>query len=201
MKKLKLLLACFLLICVVKQSDAQPKVPSCEKRRADVKMLTDKDGAALLNAKPTLMDFAGFLNEKPPVTLDKSNPKDKTQPRLPSEKEVVQLIAFITTITITGDEHNFRMVLRYPDSEATMVAVLPNPDCPALDKFPAVRAQFRQTWKELTTIMDKLSQENNPVKVKITGVRFWDVYGGERGSNANGLELHPVLNVIQVPNN
>jgi hypothetical protein len=80
-----------------------------------------------------------------------------------------------------------------------MVAVLPNPDCPALDKFPAVRAQFRQTWKELTLIMKKLSQESNPVKVKITGVRFWNAHGGERGSSVYGIELHPVLSVIQVP--
>ena len=198
---MKLLFACFLLICVVIQSNAQPKVLSCEKWRAEVKMLTDKDGAALLNAKPRVMDFAGFLNEKPPVTLDKSSPKDKTQPRLQSEKEVIQLVAFITSITITKDENDFRMVLRYPDSEATMVAILPNPDCPTLDKFPAIRAQFRQTWKELTTIMDKLSKESNPVKVKITGVRFWNAPGGERGTSANGLELHPVLGVIQVPNN
>jgi hypothetical protein len=199
MKKVTLLFACLLMICIVIQGQAQTKVSTCEQWRSDVKMLTDKGGAALLNAKPTVMDFSVFLNEKPPVTLDKINPKDKTQPRLPSEKEVIQIIAFITTITITADEHDFRMVLRYPDSEETMVAVLPNPDCPALDKFPAVRAQFRQTWKELTLIMKKLSQESNPVKVKITGVRFWNAPGGERGSSVYGIELHPVLSVIQVP--
>ncbi|MGA3012873.1 MAG: hypothetical protein ABSD71_02435 [Bacteroidales bacterium] len=201
MKKVTLLFACLLMICVVIKSQAQPKAFSCEQWRADVKMLTDKDGAALLNAKPIVMDFSVFLDAKAPLTLDKNNLKDKNQPRLSSEKEVIQLIAFITSITITGDDHNFRMVLRYPDSEATMVAVLPNPDCPALDKFPAIRAQFRQTWKELTTIMDRLSKESNPIKVKITGVRFWNAPGGERGSSANGIEIHPVLSIIQVPNN
>jgi len=198
MKKVILLFACLLMICIVIQSQAQTKVPTCDQWRSDVKILTDKGGAALLNAKPTVLDFSVFLNEKPPVTLDKTNPKDKTQPRLASEKEVIQIIAFITTITITADEHDFRMVLRVPDSEATMVAVLPNPDCPALDKFPTIRAQFRQTWKELTLIMNKLSQESNPIKVKITGVRFWNVPGDERGACVNGVELHPVLSVIQI---
>ena len=199
MKKVNLLLTISMVLFMAIQINAQQVIKSCEQWRADVKMLTDKGGAELLKATPLVMDFNSFVETKAPMALDKKSIKDKTQVRLPSEKQVVEIIAYITTITFTEDGHSFKMVLRYPDSNSTMIAVLPNPDCPALDKFPAIRAQFKETWKTLAGLMNKISQESNPVKVKITGVRFWNAPSGERGSSANGIEIHPVLKVTEVP--
>jgi hypothetical protein len=173
----------------------QQKSLQCGQWRQDVKTLTDKGGASLLNANPVVTDFDHFLDAQAPRSLDLKSTTDKTQHRFPSEKEVVEIDAYITTITFTEDEHNFRMVLRSQGSEHTMFAELPNPDCQLLDRFPAQRAQFSQTWKELSGIMDRISKDSKPVKVKITGVRFWDAPGIERGESASGAEICPILKV------
>jgi hypothetical protein len=199
MKKMNLFLTMAFILISVLQSYAQQKPLQCGQWRWDIKTLTDKDGAGLLMAKPVVMAFGDFMAAKAPRKLDEKNVTDKTQPRFPSEKEVVEFTAYITTITITEDDHDFRMVLKSPGSDATLLAELPNPDCATFDKFPLQRASFKQTWKELTTIMDKISGNSKPVKVKISGVRFWDVPTGERGASPSGLEIHPVLNVNILP--
>jgi hypothetical protein len=199
MKTVNLFVTLSLLFCAIIQSKGQQEMQSCDQWRGDVKMLTDKGGSALLKAKPLVMDFDSFLETKAPILLDKSNVKDKTQPRLPSEKEVFEITAYITTITFTENENDFEMYLKSPDSDATMLAILPNPNCPTLDKFPAQRAQFRQTWDKLTEIMDEISQDSRPLKVKITGVRFWNIPNGDRGTSPSGVEIHPVLNVTVIP--
>jgi len=187
------------MMVAVTQSYAQQKSLNCGQWRWDVKTLTDNDGAALLNAKPMVTEFDRMVVTTPPRKLDEKSEQDKTQPRFPSEKQLVEFTAYITTITITGDDHDFKMLLKSPVSDATMYAELPDPDCASLDKFPAQRARFKQTWKELTAIMEKISNDSKPLKVKITGVRFWDAQTGERGASANGLEIHPVLNVTLLP--
>jgi hypothetical protein len=199
MKRMNIRVTVLLILAVVIQSHAQQKSLKCGDWRWDVKSLTDKEGAGLLKAKPVIMDFGQLLDATAPRKLDVSNEKDKIQPRFTSEKEVVEITAYITSITITQDDHDFSMVLKSPASGATMLAELPNPDCASLDKFPAQRAQFKKTWKDLSLIMEKISGNSKPVKVKITGVRFWDAPTGGRGESPNGLEIHPVLSVTILP--
>jgi len=199
MKKMRLLVIVSLMLVAVIQSYTQQKSFKCGQWRWDIKTLTDKDGAGLLKAKPVVMNFDRFLDAKAPRTLNEKSSKDKTQPRFPSEKEVVEITAYITTITIAEDDHDFKLVLKSPDSDATMLGELPNPNCSSLDKFPIQRTQFKQTWKVLSGIMDKINGNNKPIKVKITGVRFWDAPQGEHGASSNGLEIHPILKVTILP--
>ena len=192
-------IASTLLSVVAIHSFAQQKSLQCGQWRWDVKTLTDKDGAALLKAQPKAMEFDRILFSMPPRTLDKKSATDKVQPRFPSEKEVLEFTAYITTINITEDDHDFRIVLKSPGSDNTMLGELPNPDCATFSRFPEQRANFKQTWEQLSAIMTRISGDSKPVKVKITGVRFWDAPTGERGANISGLEIHPVLSVIVIP--
>jgi len=199
MKKMIGLVIMSLFFVGITQNYAQQKSLQCGQWRGDVKTLTDKEGAALLKAKPVEKELGMILDAKAPGMLDEKSETDKTQPRFPSEKEVVEFTAFITTITITDSDHDFRMVLKSPGSDATFLGELPNPDCATFDKFPAQRNLFRKTWKELSVIMDKISKDSKPLKVKITGVLFWDAPRGERGASSSGLEIHPVLSVTVLP--
>lgn len=199
MNKLIILVIMSLLFVAIPQSYAQQKSMQCGQWRWDVKTLTDKDGTGLLMAKPVEMEFGQILGTKAPRKLDGKSETDKIQPRFASEKVVVEFTAFITSITITDNDHDFRMVLKSPGSEDTFLGELPNPNCATFDKFPGQRNLFDKTWKDLSMIMEKISKDSKPVKVKITGVRFWDAPDGERGASSSGLEIHPVLNVTLLP--
>jgi len=198
MKKVMTIVLISLIVVTVSQSRAQQKQMQCGQWRWDVKTLTDREGSALLNAKPVSTGFDQFLQAQAPRKMDKTNKADKIQPRFPSEKEVVEITAYITSITVTEKDHDFLMVLKSPLTELTCFAELPNPDCVTFDKFPEQRKLFSKVWKDLVPIMDKISGNNRPVKVKIKGIPFWDVPDGERGASSTGLEIHPVLNVVVV---
>ena len=114
MKKMRLLVIVSLMLVAVIQSYTQQKSFKCGQWRWDIKTLTDKDGAGLLKAKPVVMNFDRFLDAKAPRTLNEKSSKDKTQPRFPSEKEVVEITAYITTITIAEDDHDLRVALENP---------------------------------------------------------------------------------------
>jgi hypothetical protein len=197
MKKIHLFVSISLLFMAALGFSQQKS--KCGQWRWDVKTLTDKDGAALLKAKPVAREFRQFLSATAPRHLDKKSESDKTQPRFTSEKMVVEITAYITSMTITADDHDFLLIVKSPISDETMFAELPDPDCATFDKFPALRAHFKQTWKQLSELMDKISKDSKPLKVKITGVPFWDAIPGERGGSSNGFEIHPVLSVTLLP--
>jgi hypothetical protein len=182
------------LPCQTRQQSMQ-----CGQWRWDVKTLTDKEGAGLLSARPVSTGFDEFLKAKAPRKLDENIAADKNQARFPSEKEVVEITAYITSVTITEKDHDFQMILKSPLTALTCFAELPNPGCTTFDQFPEQRKLFRKTWNDMGAIMDKISGNSRPVKVKITGVPFWDAPGGERGASSSGLEIHPVLKVTVVP--
>jgi hypothetical protein len=194
MKKMNLLVTLSLFFVAVTISCAQTKMV-CGTWRWDVKTLTDPGGSKLLNAKPMAREFGEFLNSMSPRKLDINNSNDKNQQRFTSEKTVVEITATIISMTISMDDHDFRMTLKSPSSDLTMFAELPDPDCATFDKFPALRAHFKQTWKTLSELMDKISKDSKPIKVKVTGVPFWDAVPAERGASSSGLEIHPVLSV------
>jgi hypothetical protein len=177
----------------------QKKGIKCGDWRWDVKTLTDKGGTAILKSKPVEVKFDQFLQSMSPRKLAKDNDKDRAQARFTSEKEVVEMTAYITSMTISQEDHDFMMVLKSPDSDATMMAELPNPECSSLSKFTLQQEQFKKTWSELSCLMDKISQNSKPIKVKITGVRFWDAVPGQRGASENGIEIHPVIKVTVLP--
>lgn len=199
MKKVMIIAILSLVVVNAIKCRAQQKQIQCGQWRWDVKTLTDREGSALLNAKPVITGFDQFLEAKSPRKLDENNKADQIQPRFPSERKVVEITAYITTLTVSEKDHDFRMVLKSPLSERTCFAELPNPGCATFDKFQEHRKLFTKLWNDLVPIMDKISGNSRPVKVRITGVPFWDAPSGERGASSSGLEIHPVLSVVVLP--
>lgn len=199
MKRIPVIAVLSFLVILAVQSQDRVKSMQCGQWRWTVKTLTDRQGAGLLTVKPVAKDFDQFLQAKAPRKLDTKSETDMNLPRFPSEKEVVEITAYITSISITEKDHDFQLVLKSPLSSNTCFAELPNPGCTTFDQFPEQRKLFGKTWNDMGAIMDKISSNSRPVKVKITGVPFWDAPNGERGASTTGLEIHPVLNIVVLP--
>jgi hypothetical protein len=173
----------------------------CGTWRWDVKTLTDQDGAALLSHPATPSSINELVKEKPPKTLHASKPSDGTKPRYSSESQVVEIIAMVTAVKTEADDSDMHFVLKSTDSDKTMVGEIPDPNCPNFEKFPQLKDFFTKTRADGKAIWDKLKKTHKPVKVRITGVPFWDGVHSKPpiGSSKYCREIHPILTIVQEP--
>jgi hypothetical protein len=163
--------------------------------RWDVKTLTDNLGIEILSRSPLDSTISQLVSVRPPVRTFVLSKKDGHLPRFSSEKYLVRVIAYVEKIKIQGDQ-DYHVVLRSPDSKASMIGEIPDPDCSSLSEFPVLKDKFRSVRNQGDSIRDQLKESKKPVLVEITGVPFWDApHFWVRGSSRTGREIHPILNI------
>src|SRR5262249_23889034 len=88
---------------------------------------------------------------------------------------------------------DYHMVIA--DSQGrTMMAEIPSPDSvPSSSPFAAGIAHARAQFDAMFNVTENF--QNVEVPVHITGVAFFDYKEGQAGQAANGIELHPVLDI------
>ena len=82
----------------------------------------------------------------------------------------------------------------------TMIAEIPDPACvgagsPFAAKIQAARAAFDAKYTATTSF------QTANIPVQLTGVGMFDFLHGQTGVAPNGIELHPVLNIVFNPGN
>ena len=171
--------------------------PKCGKWRWDVKTITDKQGIALLTKSPVKSSISELVINMPPKLLYSSNHSHGNEPRLPSENQVVEIIAYVTKVKHESDDSDLHFILKSPDSENTMIGEIPDPACSTFDKFPVLRKHFTKTREDGATVWDQWKSSKRPVKVKITGVPFWDGVHSKKTKGASSFcrEIHPILSI------
>ena len=176
--RLKLTLSLFLPVFLVSGllvfSQHRRDPNKCGTWRWDIKTLTDKEGPSLLNRKPIQTSLDQLVSVRPPKVLYDNNRSDGLLPRYPTEKLVVEIDAYVVKMKYEQDDHDLHLILRSVSSNETMVGEIPDPRCPTFDTFPALRNWFGKTREDGYKIWDKLKKTHMPVKVRITGVPFWD---------------------------
>ena len=162
----------------------------CGKERWDVKTLTDPD--------TTFIDFDNIISTTIHDQCELPKPsKIKNKPRLKSERTVYELIGYVTSFKLE-DDRDYHVVIEDPETEETMVVEILDPDCPGIEStsryetFKEVRDWFKKLFKPTSSFKTKR------VKVKLTGVGFFDFIHGQRGMAPNGREIHPVLSMEKV---
>lgn len=175
---------------------SQTNTNSCGTWRWDVKTLTDKGGIDLLSKTPIHTTIDQLIPVLPPKVLHASSPMDGKLPRYAREKQVVEIIAFVTEIK-TEDDHDLHFVLKSITSNNTMVGEIPDPACPDFDNNSVLKELFQKTREAGTKVKESLKQTNKPVKVKITGIPFWDGAHSTRPTGASKYfrEIHPILSI------
>ncbi len=162
----------------------------CGVERWSVKTGTDPD--------------AGLVNLNSPIATTISNLSAITAPSTLPDNQRVQttettvwvLNATLTKFVLAYDS-DYHMVLT-DAAGRTMIAEIPSPSCvgpgsPLAAGIAHARAQFDAMFTATTAFQTV----NMPVQ--ITGVGFFDYLEGQEGIAPNGIELHPVIDIVFNP--
>jgi hypothetical protein len=124
-------------------------------------------------------------------------------PRTANEDSVYVLEAFLKGFK-TEPDGDYHLIIQDTAAEATMLAEIPDPDADWTTRSGRTE-QFRSARAALDKIVGKpkssLTVPSNPVKLRITGIGFFDpphLALSHEGSAKNGREIHPVLKLEAV---
>jgi uncharacterized protein (TIGR03437 family) len=162
----------------------------CGVERWPVKTGTDADANLVNMNSVTPTTIAALSALSPP-----SNKPDNNRVA-PTETTVFGLSATLTEYKLE-DDSDYHLVLQDPDGK-TMIVEIPLPACvgvfsPFLQSITNARSQFNARL----TATSSFKTANIPVQIR--GVGFFDFIHGQTGVAPNGIELHPVLDVVLYP--
>jgi hypothetical protein len=172
--------------------------PKCGEWRWDIKTLTDPQGVGLLTKQPIKSSIDELVVPKPPKVLYADNYSDGQEPRMSSETQVVEIIAYVTKVKHESDDSDLHLILKSPNSENTMIGEIPDPACSTFDRFPLLRTYFTKTRQDVYRVWDFWKNAKHPIKVKVTGITFWDgihAQNNPKGASQYCREIHPILSI------
>ncbi len=168
----------------------------CGSDRWTLKTLTDVDVQNV--------DFTGI--QKKTVAQLTALPKPNKRPKLnrvpPTELQTFEVKANLTEFGAEKDRDFHIVIADAGVPSKTMVIEIPDSACQGacasahLAEFLDARKAFITHCGAPTT---KFKRVDPPVKVTVTGVGFFDPPKHGTGAAANGIELHPVLNITFDP--
>ena len=165
----------------------------CGTERWPVKTLTDAD-AADVNFNPSATSVADLRGLTKP-TIRPANGRVG-----PTELTTFRVHALLIGWKIENSDRDMRLIIADPGNPTqTMIAEIPSPTCSRVcnsvhsREFEAARAAL---INQLGSPSSNLRTLSPPPRIIVTGVGFFDFLHGQRGSASNGIELHPVLEVV-----
>ena len=163
----------------------------CGVERWPVKTGTDPDAGlvSLSSANPATIGSLTAIT--PPALLPDNN-------RVKPTETTVWVINATLVKYVQAYDSDYHMVLT-DSAGRTMIAEIPAPGCvgpgsPFAAGIAHARAQFDAMFTATTTFQ----AANMPVQ--ITGVGFFDYLEGQEGLAPNGIELHPIIDILFNPN-
>lgn len=164
----------------------------CGGERWSVKIGSDADvGLVNLNS-PTPTTLATLTNLSPPRTI----PDNKRAQ--PTETTLWVINATLKQYQKQADSDYHLLLIDGAGHQ--MIAEIPSPNCmasgsPFASGVSRARAQFDAKFTATSAL------KNANVPVQITGVGFFDYLAGQTGVAPNGIELHPILDIVFNPTN
>jgi hypothetical protein len=163
----------------------------CGVERWSVKTGTDPD-AGLVSLSSVNPATIGSLTA---ITTPASLPDNK---RVQPTETTVWVISATLVKYVRAYDSDYHMVLA-DSAGRTMIAEIPAPGCvgpgsPFAAGIAHARAQFDAMFTATTTF------QTANVPVQITGVGFFDHLEGQEGLAPNGIELHPIIDIVFNPN-
>src|SRR5215471_8545128 len=162
----------------------------CGVERWSVKTGTDPDsGLVNLNSSTntTIAAMRAFAAPNPIPANNRVSPAETT---------VWVINATLTLFKLESDS-DYHLVLQ-DASGNTMITEIPSPTCvgagsPFLADIQNARAKFDAQFTATTSF------QTANIPVQVTGVGMFDFLHGQTGVAPNGIELHPVLNIVFNP--
>src|SRR5258706_14062060 len=182
-----------LLACVVAMGASQAPsllAQSCGVERWSVKTGTDAEiGSVNLSSQSsnTIVTMRGWTAPNPIPANNRVSPFETT---------VWVLNATLTQYKLEGDS-DYHLVLSDAAGN-TMIVEIPLPACvgsgsPFLSGITNARTEFNARFTPTTSF------QTANIPVRVTGVGMFDFLHGQTGVAPNGIEIHPVLDVVFNP--
>lgn len=165
----------------------------CGMERWAVK--TSADGATV-NYQPIERTIAA-LNMLPAPTRAELDAKPNT--RFPAELSTYTVTGYLVGFKAEADEDFHIVIADLTDPKITMVAEMPSGNC-VPPGIKASSSDLRVSWeKRFGKASTKFKRfKAKKIKIKITGIGFFDFLHGQTGVAKNGFELHRVLDWKEV---
>ncbi|HVS20426.1 MAG TPA: hypothetical protein VHD88_01195, partial [Pyrinomonadaceae bacterium] len=181
-----------LSFCIVLLIFLPPRTfAQCGVERWSVKTGTDADVGLVNLSSATATTIASLSARAAP------NPIPDNNRVRPTETTLFVVNATLKEYVLAYDS-DYHMVL-VDEAGRTMIAEIPAPSCvgpgsPFASGIAHARAQFDAMFTATTGF------QTANVPVQVTGVGFFDHLEGQEGVAPNGIELHPIINIIFNPN-
>jgi hypothetical protein len=164
----------------------------CGVERWAVKTGTDADSGTVNTSVSTTTTIANMRALTAPGTLPANN---RVQP---TESTVFVINATLTEYKLETDS-DYHIVIQ-DASGNTMITEIPSPSCVgAGSPFATMISSARSKFDGQLHATTSFQTANIPVQIK--GVGFFDFLHGQTGVAPNGIELHPVLDIVFNPGN
>ena len=143
------------------------------------------------------------LTSSSPTTISTLTSLAAPQPIPPTSRvsptETTEWIINATLVEFKLEHDSDYHLVITDDSGTTMIGEIPSPTCvdsasPLASAIAHARAQFDAVF----TPSSSFQQANVPVQIK--GVAMFDFLHGQTGVAQNGIEIHPVLDIVFNPN-
>lgn len=167
--------------------------PHAEKYRWSIKLLIDTAGQRVYGLQVQASTIKELVRIKRPANAQLG------KRRAAAEKLKVKVAC---TIIATGLEDDGDYHLIIVSGKDTMIAEIPNPKGVTLSGVEeATLSGLKTDYTSARTFINtktgkpkkKITTLSTPLKVKLTGICFFDKKGHGKGHAKNGIELHPVL--------
>ena len=184
--------------------EARDLLGAAVHERWAVKTAADPDAGTLTDQVPTEGTIQALIDLPVPPLLPPNGRSDG------AEKTVWSVEATLTAYRAEADG-DYHMVIA-DDAGRTMIAEIPKPgDITGRSYFADGIAGARRTFDQHFQISESPGQPTPPgvavsafhavsVPIRLVGLGFFDFGHGQRGVAPNAIELHPVVNVVFVPN-
>ncbi len=162
---------------------------TCGVERWAVKILADPDAAKVQVDSPQTATIEDLRAMSAAFYATKN-------PRSTAEEQVYTVEGFLVGYKIERGDSDLHVVIRN-DAGESMIVEFPHPDCMLgsriLKQATEARAKFLGLLRTPPT--SRFVRVRKPIRVRVTGVLFFDRVHGQTGVAPNGVELHPVLEI------
>lgn len=163
---------------------------SCGAERRDVKALLDKESSKIKwGTNKTTVKAMSKL-----VQLFPKDKKFDKKIRFGYEFNVYELKCRIREFRKEEDGDYHLVLMDINDTTCTIVGEIVNPECPDL-----VGSQYMGAFKNTREEFEMFKLPKNKVMegvYTITGVCFFDFVHGQLGVAPNGVEIHPIMDIV-----
>ena len=165
---------------------------ACGRERWPVKVASDPDAQRIVAApEPTNIALLSQI-------LAPLHPENRRDSRYaPTEPKTFEVTGSLIVIK-PEDDQDYHIVIR-DQRGRTMIVESPHPDCATGSRFgqeiSAVRSKIEAHFGG--PILRKTRPQN--LRVSVTGIGFFDRKHGQEGVATNGIELHPILEIVFNP--